>query len=253
MLELSGLAWAPTLDRYLGVVDDSIDLDDGQRHAPFVLALDRTGHLDADPVPIDGVDAIDDAEALAAGPDGAFFLLTSHAPNRRGKLKRARRQLLQLKLQDRRLRVTGSLDLARDGNGVARQLENLGLPDGTPVDMEALAFHDGALYIGFKAPVLADGAAMILRLDRPSEAFADGKLSPRSLSVWAQVKLSVPSPAGPMVSQGVADLLFAPDGALYLCANSPKGKPPDGGGALWRIADPRGGGWRQSSSGGSPA
>jgi hypothetical protein len=43
------------------------------------------------------------------------------------------------------------------------------------------------------------------------------------------------------VPQGIADLAFGPDGALYLCANAPKGGSADGGGALWRIAQPRGG------------
>jgi hypothetical protein len=36
-------------------------------------------------------------------------------------------------------------------------------------------------------------------------------------------------------------MFFAPDGALYLCANSPRGAPSDGGGALWRVAAPGGG------------
>ena len=178
MLELSGLAWAPTLERYLGVVDDSIDLDDGQRHGPFVLALDRTGHLDADPVPIDGVDAIDDAEALAAGPDNLFFLLTSHSPNRRGKLKEGTPPAPSPQDRGPRLRVTGSLDLTRGQDGVARSIESSAYPKRRRSTWKALAFHDGALYVGLKAPLLADEWAIILRFDRPSEAFADGRLSP---------------------------------------------------------------------------
>ena len=51
----------------------------------------------------------------------------------------------------------------------------------------------------------------------------------------------MPSTTNATVSEGIADLLFAPDGAMYLCANSPKGKTKDGGGALWRVASPSGG------------
>jgi hypothetical protein len=241
MLEMSGLAWAPALDRYLVVVDDTIDNDEGLRHAPFVLALDRAGKLDPDPVPIVGVDEVDDAEALAAGPDDTFFLLTSHSPNRRGRIHKARRQLLQLKLDHRQLRVTGALDLLHGHGDVVAQVGKLGLPSDTTVDLEGLAYHEGALYIGLKAPLLLDGSAVIIRLERPSEAFARGKVPKRSLSVWAELKLEVPSPSGAVVSEGVADLFFAADGALYLCANSPKGHAEDGGGALWRVAAPRDG------------
>ena len=43
------------------------------------------------------------------------------------------------------------------------------------------------------------------------------------------------------MSQGLTDLAFGPDGALYLCANAPKSGTADDGGTLWRIAQPRGG------------
>lgn len=245
MMELSGVAWAPTLNRFLAVVDDTIDLDTASKRAPFVVALDRSGHLDADIVPIDGIEKLDDAESLGAGPDGTFFLLTSHSPSRRGKVRKSRRQLLQLKLEGRRLRAIGVLDLLQGQNDVSHQLRKLGLPADTPVDLEGVTFHEGALFIGLKAPLDRNGAAIILRLDRPSEVFARGNLDGAALSIWGQAKLAVPGPAGgragSAVFEGVADLLFGPDGALYLCANSPKGWPPDGGGALWRIAVPRGG------------
>ncbi len=246
LMELSGVAWAPALNRFLAVVDDSIDLDTASRRAPFVVAMDRLGHLDPEIVPIDGVEKLDDAESLAAGPDGTFFLLTSHSPSRHGKVRKSRRQLLQLKLEGRRLRATGNLDLLHGEYDVSHQLRKLGLPEETPVDLEGVAFHDGALFIGLKAPLLPDGTAIILRLESPSDVFASGRLlDSNTLSVWGQAKLGVPAqrgnPAQPVVFQGVADLLFAPDGALYLCANSPKGWPPDGGGALWRVAVPRGG------------
>lgn len=256
MAELSGLIWAPSLDRYLAVIDDSIDLDENNRRGPFVLALDRAGRADAETVPIDGIDALDDAEALAAGPDGAtFFLMTSHSPTKKGKARKSRRQLLQLRLEGRGLRVTGALDLLQDGDGVSERLQKVGVAPGTPVDLEGLTFHGGALYVGLKAPLLPDGAAAILRLDNPGPALAAGKLPAGSLSVWGQVRLSVAGqgpargqqsgtapPGGPPVLQGIADLLFAADGALYLCANAPKGGPPDGGGALWRVGSPGQGG-----------
>ena len=63
----------------------------------------------------------------------------------------------------------------------------------------------------------------------------------KTLSFWGDVELNATSPAGAKVPQGIADLVFGPDGALYLCANSPKSGTADGGGTLWRVAEPRGG------------
>jgi len=243
-LEMSGLAWSATLDRYLVVVDDSIDLAQDARHAPFVLAMARTGKVDDETVPIVGVDELDDAESLTAGPGDTFYLLTSHAPNRAGKLSKPRRQLLLLKLEQRKLRVAGNVDLLHGKGDISHQLEKVGLGDAA-VDLEAVTYRDGALYIGMKSPLLLDDSAAIFRLETLDEVFAGGKVPKHTLSLWGQVKLSVPpanagAGAG-TVGEGIADLAFGPDGALYLCANAPKGRPHDGGGALWRIATPKGG------------
>jgi hypothetical protein len=241
-LEMSGLAWAPSIERYLVVVDDAIDLEDNARHGPFVLALDRAGKFDTDPVPIVGVDEVDDAEALAAGGGNTYYLLTSHSPNKKGKLKKARRQLLELALEGRQLKVRHGVDLFEGKGDIGKVMARLGFPESTAVDLEGLAFHNGALYVGLKSPLLANDAAAILRIEHPSELFARGKVGKGELAPWGEVKLAVPGGDGKTpVPQGVADLFFAPDGALYLCANSPKGRANDGGGALWRVAKPTGG------------
>ena len=240
-IEMSGIVWAPTLDRYLVVIDDAIDLDEHERHAPFVLALDRNGTLDVDPVMITGVEEVDDAEAIVAGSGNTFYLLTSHSPNKKGKIAKSRRQLLELALVGRKLEVRNALDLLHGKGDIANLLEKLGFPADTAVDLEGLAFHAGSLYVGLKAPLLPDDSAAVFRLERPAEAFARGKLAKGDLALWGQAKLAVPGAAGAPVPQGVADLFFAADGALYLCANAPKGRAKDGGGALWRIAKPAGG------------
>ncbi len=196
-LEMSGLAWAPSIDRYLVVVDDAIDLDEHERHAPFVLALGRDGVLDVEPVLIAGVDEVDDAEAIAAGPGNSFYLLTSHSPNKKGKVAKARRQLLELVLDGRQLKVKYALDLLHGKGDVANLLEKLGFPADSAVDLQGIAFHDGALYVGLKSPLLADDSAAILRLDRPGEVFARGKLAKGDLTLWGQVKLAVPVVGSP--------------------------------------------------------
>lgn len=216
-VELSGLTWVPALSRYLVVSDDA---GPPGAHAPWLFTLDAQGVFDADPMRIEGLDALDDAESITAGPDGTFFVTTSHSLNKKGKAKPARRQLLWLGLSERTLTVKGRLDLTTLITG----------RDDT-LDVEALAFRDGALFVGCKAPLDAQGRASIFRLERVTDVFAG---APPTLRTWATPKLEV----GEHVPQGVTDLLFLPDGRLLLAANAPKTGTPDGGGALWRLDGP---------------
>lgn len=235
--ELSGIAWSAALDRYLVVSDDTGVRGRGGRHAPMVLALDASGRgLDPAPIPIAGIDALKDAEAICAGPDGTFFLLTSHSPSNEGKTGRARRQLLHLALRGRGLAALGALDLTAPG-GASALLAVAGLDPGGQLDLEAVAYHAGALYVGLKSPLAADGRAVILRLADPMGAARAGRVPPGALTRFAAVPLCVEQ-AGRRVCEGFSDLLFLQDGSLVAAANAPKGGPSDGGGAVWWLPAP---------------
>jgi hypothetical protein len=85
-----------------------------------------------------------------------------------------------------------------------------------------------------KAPQTAQGAALILRIDKIAEAFEKGELAPKQVQRFAVVPLQVAGPTGPVI-EGISDMHFLGDGSLVLLANSPKGMPSDGGGALWWL------------------
>jgi hypothetical protein len=237
-IEPSGIAWCPKLKRYLIVSDDTGLRDAGTNHAPWLFAMDGEGNLDPEPVPIQGVEKLNDPEAITAGPHGSFYLITSHSPDKKDRTRPERRMLLHLDVNGRALRVLGRLDLTeardRDGRGL---LALAGVPESGRLDIEGLAWHEGALYIGMKSPLTKDGRAVILKLAVPATAFQAGRIPPGALTRWAEVALQVPTPKGP-VSQGIADLFFMPDGSLVLLANSPKGMPHDGGGAIWWLRRP---------------
>lgn len=226
--ELSGLVWCPPLERYL-VVSDDTGLDErGTRRAPFLLAMTAEGRLDEAPVPIEGTDGLDDAESIADGPEGTYFLVTSHAPNRKGRLRPARRQLLHLRLEARSLVVVGRADLTRLAGGTLQ--ERLGVAPDASLDIEAVAFAEGAVYLGLKAPLSTSGQAYLARVEDAVRQLATGRVRAKSVSRWASPALCVEG-----VCQGIADLLLRPDGAALVVANAPKGSPDDGGGALWRL------------------
>ena len=225
MPEPSGIVWSPALSRYLIISDDTGNKASGTNHAPWLFAMNRDGLFDPAPIPILGLDTLNDAEAICQGPASSYFLTTSHSANRKGHDKAKRRRLYQLKLEGRALKIVGSLDLA---SAIAESR----VIDGRPVDIEALAFHDGELLIGLKSPQNAAGAAYILRVREVLSALQEGVLPSGRIQIFAELPLSVDSAAG-KVTQGVSDMSFLPDGSLAILANSPKKMPPDGGGALW--------------------
>lgn len=235
MPELSGVAWSERLARYLVISDDTGDRAQGTSHAPWLFTMSRAGALDRAPLVIAGLERLNDAEAICAGPDGTFFLATSHSLDKKGRAKGERRRLLQLRLlpePERALHVTGALDLSA-------LMEDPQVAPAGRVDIEAMAFRDGALYLGLKAPLTAAGAAQIVRVRGVAAALRQGAVAPDAIERFAEVPLQVPAlpggPGAPMVAQGISDMGFLPDGSLVLLANSPKHLPPDGGGALWWL------------------
>lgn len=227
MPEPSGVVWSRELLRYLVISDDTGRKELGTNHAPILFAVRSDGVFDGEPIQITGIEKLNDAEAICPGPDGTYLLATSHSKNKKGQDKAERRMLLQLVLRGRSLFVQRSVDLA--GAIAASQV----LPQG-PIDIEAMAFQKGALYIGLKAPQSAQGAALILRIADFAPALDRSAIEPKSIERWAEVPLQVKTGGGSAV-QGISDMSFLPDGSLAVLANSPKHLPPDGGGALWQV------------------
>jgi len=232
-IEPSGVAWAAALDRYLIVSDDTGT--EMSKHLPEVLAMNRQGAFDAAPVPIVGITELNDPESICSGPDGTFFLSTSHSLNKKGKAKPARRMLVQMRLEGRTLRVLGYVDLttARDATGRGL-LEIAGLDPNGLLDIEGITYQQGALLVGLKAPLTSAGAAVILRLDAPAQVLKSGQIGPTSLTRLRSVSLGK-SGANGTIARGISDLFTMPDGSMLLLANSPKGMPSDGGGAMFWL------------------
>jgi len=230
-LELSGAAWSPALKRYILVSDDINE--EGAKHTPQLFALSEAGELDSTPIKIEGISELNDPESISPGPDGTLFVCTSHSPNKKGHLPESRRRLLQLSLgADRKAKIIGQVDLtdARDSDGKSVW------PEGA-LDIEGIAYRDGALYIGLKAPLAVDGSASIMRLSDVVSVLKSGIVPLGALTLWSRGRFCVPHD-GKTVCEGIADLAFLPDGSLLAAGNAPKGMPTDGGGSLWKLTAP---------------
>lgn len=224
--EPSGLVWAAPLGRYL-VVSDDTGLEEAQDHAPWVFALRPDGAVEAEPVPIRGCGPVNDLEAIAMSPDGKIYLLASQSRNLRGRRPPARTLFLSARLDGRALVVEGRVHLHGLVREAARRdpafLAALGLPEdrspsGPDFEIEGLAWWNGALYLGLKAPLDDRGRALIWRLLRPEVLFREGALLPAGLTLWGRILLEVEGePAG------ISELLFTSTGRLLVAATNDKG------------------------------
>ncbi|MET0794754.1 MAG: hypothetical protein ABW061_24760 [Polyangiaceae bacterium] len=228
-LELSGAAWSPTLSRYVLVSDDVNE--EGTKHEPLLFALSEAGQLDAAPIRIEGITELNDPESISSGPDGTLFVCTSHSLNKKGHVPESRRRLLQLSISaDRKAKVIGQLDLS-----VARGTDGKPPWGSGSLDIEGIAFREGALFVGLKSPLGGDGSAVILRLPNVVSVIQSGVIQDGALSLWSRSRFCIQRD-GKSVCEGIADLAFLPSGELLIAGNAPKGMPTDGGGSLWKLS-----------------
>ncbi|WP_437971651.1 HlyD family efflux transporter periplasmic adaptor subunit [Sorangium sp. So ce260] len=259
--EPSGLLARPGEGRYLIVSDDTGHDGKEDEGAPWLFTMSATGAVDPEPAVVEGIDELVDVEGIAAGDAGEIYLLSSQSYNKKGRRKPGRTALLRVRRDGASLRVDGEIHLAEMLDASAERAAALGLPRGTrELDVEGLAFHQGALYLGLKAPLDAQGKAMIWRIASPGALFPEGRPSglrtgkragkgkgaeppvdPKRLdhagvSLWARARVDVDL-AGRATPGGISDLLFLPDGSLAI-ASTPSTADGDAG-ALFRVDSPQ--------------
>ncbi|WP_437527470.1 HlyD family efflux transporter periplasmic adaptor subunit [Sorangium sp. So ce726] len=257
--EPSGVLARPGESRYL-IVSDDTGHEQNNEGAPWLFAMSAGGAVAADPVPVSGVDELNDVEGIAAGDAGEIYLLSSQSYSKKGKRKSERTALLRLRQDGQGFRVDGEIHLAEVLDADPSRAAALGLPEGTrALDIEGLAFRQGALYLGLKAPLDAQGNAMIWRVGSPGALFggegagaveaASAKKKQRTaaeaarfdaarVSLWARARVDVEVDGKPTPG-GISELVFMPDGALAL-TSTPSTADGDAG-ALWRVDRPEGG------------
>jgi multidrug resistance efflux pump len=236
-IEASGLIFLPDLGRYLVISDET------RKKRAEVYMMDTAFRIEK-PVPIRGLEKMDDMEAIADGGNGSVFVLSSQSLTKKGKraehrklLVKARRKGEALELEGRTVLLDALEKAAGENAGKdwAAYLQR-GLAEGS-TDIEGMALRDGNLYLGFKAPLL-EGKAVILRIDGVDALMAGKTPAPEAVSIWKTLDLR--SAAG-SVPCGIADLIFL-RGDVYLLSSSDdkkEGVSADGrhAGELWTLRD----------------
>jgi len=220
--EPSGLVWMAALERYV-IVSDDTGFKDRDDHAPWLFTMTAEGAVDAQPFVVKGIAQLDDLESIAEDR-GKLWVLASNSTSKKGKRPVARRQLVRLTVARDGGTVDGAVDLSALLDKAGEATRNaLGLPSIDQLDIEAMAAHDGALYLGLKAPVDGDGRAQIWRVGDPDKLLA-GDLAGAQLKLWSKLRFSIEAD-GRQVPGGLADMTFL-DATTLVVTSTASGLDP---------------------------
>jgi len=228
-LEVSGAVWWPARDRFLVVSDDTGHKKQG-KHAPWLFTVSKEGIFDPDPVLIEGVDKVSDLESVTVSPSGDLYLLTSQSRNKRGRRPVHRQWFLRAKMDAAGIRVTGKIALASalESHFDLEERAALGLTD--QLDIEGMAWHDGGLLLGLKAPVAEGIKARVWRLSKPDALFDGRGLGPAGAGLTTFGLFHLPT--GPGDAPGGVSDLRVEGKTLYILSTLADGPAA---GAAWRV------------------
>lgn len=239
--EPSGLIWVPRLARYVVVSDDTGQKKGQENHAPWLFTMDATGKVDPEPLVVSGIEAFNDLESIAEGPNETLYVLASQSFSKKGKRKPARQAFVRLVPQGRGYRADAVVTLAHLLDQATADLRTtLGIHSTWALNIEAMTRYKSGLLLGLKAPVDETGHALIWHLRHPERLFATKELRPAGLELWARVKLTVQAD-GKRVPGGISELLVLPNGLLVLAATASAIRPARQDGALWLATKPTNG------------
>jgi hypothetical protein len=214
-VEASGLVWVPALARYVVVSDETGK--DGS-HRPWLFTMSPRGVLDPEPMTVADVSELDDIESITAGETGTLWIASSQSLSERGNRPHARQILARLAPDGAAYKVDRKVHLFELLAANPELVRQLGVTNLDSLDIEGMAWHGGALYLGLKAPLDAQGRAVIWKVGAPDKLLA-GDLAGAAISLFASVKMTVnvngvPAPAG------IADMVFLSDSTLAMGATA---------------------------------
>jgi multidrug resistance efflux pump len=224
--ELSGIAWIDKMQRYIAVSDDTgrEKYDNG---SPWVFSIGKDGVVDSEPIVIEGVERIKDLEGIAASPDGRIYLIASQSLNRKGISSIERTIFISAHLQGRKLIADSEVSFYDLLMEAQRQdptfLSSLGIEfhprkPAPTIEIEGLAWHNSALYLGLKKPLDVSKQALIWKLSNPDLLFRRKSLSSAMLYLWKRVSIQM---AGAPL--GISEIFFLSDNAFVMAGTNSKG------------------------------
>lgn len=212
-IEASGILWIPHAKQYLLISDEAYNDE------PGLFTLNSDGKL-TDQITLPKKINMDDLESISSD-DEHIYILSSLAHNKRDKLKTKRKQLLRFEFKDDDVKHAKTIDLYdvlttlhdEQPESPVAQFLAVGFKDHS-LDIESHFVKNNALYLGFKSPLNAANATVILKLSNLDRLF-DGKDHAQA-EIWESLLLSDPTSKQPTQ---LSDLLRIDDD-LYLLSGA---------------------------------
>lgn len=229
-IEASAILYLKDLQKYLVLSDDTKD------DKPLMYLVDSNGKV-SDEMLIEGSDEIEDMESIAEAENGTLYIASSSSANKKGKIKERRSRLLSVH------RDQSSFSLLRDVNlysGLKNCAERnsgkewadfilSGITEES-IDIEGMFYKNGALFLGFKAP-LEGGQSVILRIADIDAFMHTGELGNDQVSIWKKITLQCEDGS---FQERISDLCYLGD-TLYITGTSEENEEGGRSGSLWRL------------------
>ena len=228
--EASGIAYIQELDEYLIVSDDTDD------KKPFILLMKDDGSFRK--VLIDGVDRINDMEAVCLDENGNIYISASQSFNKKGRLSDARKLFVKIERNGSNFFAVGSVNLLDILLEAAEKSDNYwalylkkAYKDKTQ-DIEGIFIKKNDLYLGFKNPLM-NGRSVILKIEDINSLMNNKKVEPQKVSIWRTFELEDRATKRP---SHISDL-FLHENDLYILsvAETGRGSGLSHSGSLWKY------------------
>jgi hypothetical protein len=187
-IEASGIIYLENIDRYLVISDETED------KRPVLYLMNRNGHV-KQAVMIQGLDKINDMEAVCKGDNGDIYISSSQSFNKKGKLSDHRKLFIRVERNGTEFYLKNKIllyDLLLDA---IEQFNNTDLnwliPDDTKspdINIEGIFFQEGDIFLGLKKPLNA-GKSVILKIRDINRVLKENRISENDLSVWQTLDL----------------------------------------------------------------
>ena len=184
-VEASEAIYLSDINQYLLLSDDT------ENKRPELNLCDSKGKIEK--VFINGLKKINDMESATLTDNGNIFIASSQSYSKRGKLKDHRKLLIKVKRAGKEFSLLKKISLYSllkdhsEKTGECADFLKNSIKNKT-LDIEAMFFKDGNLFLGVKAPLL-DGQSVILMISEINNVMAEEKAENGSISIWKKITL----------------------------------------------------------------
>lgn len=229
-IEASGIMYLKDIQQYLVISDDT------KGDKPLLYLLDSNGNV-KDEALMEGCDKIEDMESMAEAENGILYIASSSSASKKGKVKEQRSKLLSVHRDQAAFSLLREVDLYSGLKACAEKNRGKEWADfilngmaEDSIDIEGMFYRDGALFLGFKAP-LTDGQSVILRVADIESFMYAGELSGDQVSIWKKIILKCEDGS---VQERISDLCYLGD-TLYITGTFEENEKGLHSGSLWRL------------------